>query len=103
MPIEFVVQRMVRFPDRVFYDFPCAALKMALCRLPFFALFLAFLVDRLHWMKNHVWCSKAMNPDSFRSMDAQNTSASEERNAAARRLQNYLRLVKQRNLILFTV
>lgn len=103
MPIEFVVQRMVRFPDRVFYDFPCAALKMALCRLPFFALFLAFLVDRFHGMKNHVWCSKAMNPDSFRSMDAQNTSASEERNAAARRLQNFLRLVKQRNLILFTV
>jgi len=103
MPIEFVTQRMPRFPDRVFYDFACASLKMALCRLPFIALFLAFLVDRFHWLKNHVWCSKAMNPDSFRSLDAQNTSASEERNAASRRLQNFLRLVKQRNFILFTV
>ena len=76
---------------------------MALCRLPFVALFLAFLVDRFHWMRNHVFCSKAMNPDSYKSMDGQNTSASEERNAASRRLQNFLRLVKQRNFILFTV
>jgi len=51
----------------------------------------------------HVWCSKAMNPDSFRSLDAQNTSASEERKAASRRLPHFLRLVKQRNFILFTV
>ena len=103
MPIEFVAQRMPRFPERIFYDFACAALKMALCRLPFVALFLAFLVDRFHWMRNHVFCSKAMNPDSYKSMDGQNTSASEERNAASRRLQNFLRLVKQRNFILFTV
>ncbi|OSX73408.1 hypothetical protein BU14_0350s0001 [Porphyra umbilicalis] len=103
MPIEFVVQRMPRFPDRIFYDFACACLKMALCRLPYIALFLAMLVDRFHWLKNHIWCSKAMNPDSYKSMDAQNTSASEERNAASRRLQNFLRLVKQRNFILFTV
>jgi len=70
MPIEFVTQRMPRFPDRVFYDFASASLKMALCRLPFIDLFLAFLVDRFHWLKNHVWCSKAMNPDSLRSLDA---------------------------------
>ena len=36
-------------------------------------------------------------------LEAQNTSASEERNAASRRLPHFLRLVKQHNFILFTV
>lgn len=52
---------------------------------------------------NHISCSRAMSPDSYRSVDAQNTSASEERNAASRRLQNFLRLCNQQNFILFTV
>jgi len=103
MPIEFVMQRMPSMPERIFYDFACAALKLALCRLPFAALVLAYLVDRFHWLKNHVWCSKAMNPDSYSTVDAENTSASEERNAAARGVQNFLRLMKQRNFILVTV
>lgn len=103
MPIEFVAQRMPTMPDRVIYDFSCASLKTSLARLPYFALFVSWLVDRFHWFKNHVWCSKAMNPDSYVSVDGLNTSASEERNAASRRLQNFLRLVNQRNFILFTV
>lgn len=103
MPIDFVAQRMPSIPERIFYDFACAALKMALARLPFYALFLTVLVDRFHWAKNHVWCSKVMNPDSYVSVDGRNTSASEVRNAASRRLQNFLRLVNQRNFILFTV
>lgn len=65
--------------------------------------FLDFLVDRFHWLQNDVWCSKAMNPDSFKSMDSQITSASEERSAASRRLRIFLRLLKQRNFISFTV
>jgi len=103
MPIEFVVQRMPSMPERIFYDFACATLKLALCRLPFAALFIAWLVDRFHWIQNHVWCSQAMNPDSYTSVDAQNTSASEEKNAGARRIQNFLRLMKQSNFILVTV
>lgn len=103
MPIEFVAQRMVTMPDAIIYDFACAALKTSLARLPLLALIITFLVDRFHWFMNHVWCSKAMNPDSYAAADGQNTSASEERNAASRRLQNFLRLVNQRNFILFTV
>lgn len=94
MPIEFVAQRMQTWPSAVVYDFSCASLKTALARLPYLALIIAFLVDRFHWFKNYVWCSKAMNPDSYANVDGQNTSASEERNAASRRLQNFLRLVK---------
>jgi len=103
MPIEFVAQRMPSMPDRIFYDFACATLKLALCRLPFIAIFLAFVVDRFHWLMNHVWCSKVMSPDSYTSVKAENSSASEERNAAARGVQNFLRLMKQRNFILVTV
>lgn len=52
---------------------------------------------------NHISCYKDMNPNSSESVDAQNTSASEERNAASRRLQYFLRLCNQQNFILFTV
>lgn len=38
MPIEFVVQRMLIMPAFIVYDFACAALKTALCRLPWVAL-----------------------------------------------------------------
>lgn len=94
MPIEFAAQRMQTWPSAMVYDFSCASLKTALARLPYLALIIAFLVDRFHWFKNYVWCSKAMNPDSYANVDGQNTSASEERNAASRQLQNFLRLVK---------
>lgn len=103
MPVEFVAQRMLRPPDRIFYDFSCASLKTALCRLPLLALFIVFLVDRFHSLKNHVACSKAMRPDAYQPVDAQNSPASEERNAASRRLQNFLRLSNQQNFILFTM
>lgn len=103
MPIEFVAQRMRTMPDQVIYDFSCVSLKTSLARLPYFALFISWMVDRFHWFKNHVWWRKAMNPDSYVSVDGLNTSASEERNGASRRLQNFLRLVNQRNFILFTV
>lgn len=103
MPIEFMAQRMATMPESIFYDFACAALKTALARLHFFAIVLAFLVDHLHWCKNHNWCSKAMNPDSYASVDGRNTSASEERIATSLRLQNVLPLVKQRKDFLFTV
>lgn len=103
MPAEFIAQRMPHPPDRIFYDFSCASLKTSLCRLPLLAVFVSWLVDRFHWLMNHISCSKAMNPDSYKSVDAQNTSASEERNAASRRLQNFLRLCNQQNFILFTI
>jgi len=50
MPIEFAAQRFQRFADRIFYEIASASLKTALCRLPFVALFLAFLVDLFHWL-----------------------------------------------------
>lgn len=103
MPIEFEAQRMRTMPDGMLYDFSCAALKTALARLPLFALFLACLVHRFHRFKNHVCCSKAMNPDLYTWADGRNSSASEERKAASRRLQNFLLLVNQRNFFLFTV
>lgn len=70
MPIGFVPQRMVTMLDFIFYDFACAALKTALARLPFFALFPAFLLDTFHWFKNHVWCGLVMNPDSHSAAGA---------------------------------
>lgn len=103
MPIELIAQRMPTMPDWVVYDFACATLKTALSRLPVFGTFVSKVVDRFHWFRNHLWCSKAMNPDSHVPLDGRNTSASEERNAASRRLQNFLRLVNQRNFILFTI
>lgn len=99
MPIEFIVQRFPILPRRVVYDFSCASLKSALCRLPEVALSVSFLVDRFHWYKNHVLCSQAMNPDSYESMWGINTSASEERNALARRQECILRKMTQDNFI----
>lgn len=102
MPIGFIVQRFVTLPDVVVYDFSCATLKTALCRLPSVARTMRFLVDRSHWRKNHVIFSKGMNPDSYSSMEGVNTSSSEERNALSRRQENHLRLLKQENFIIST-
>jgi len=102
MPIEFIVQRCATLPSKVVYDFSCATLKTALCRLPYVARCVSFFVDRFHWRKNHVSCSKAMNPDSYSSMESINTSSSEERNALSRRQEHHLRLMNQDNFILFT-
>jgi len=102
MPIEFIVQRCLELPSRVIYDFACATLKTALCRLPFVALTVQFSVDGFDWRKNHVFCTKAMNPDSYTLMEGINTSSSEERNALSRRQEHHLRLMKQENFMLFT-
>jgi len=102
MPIELIVQRCLELPSRVIYDFACATLKTALCRLPFVALAVQFSVDRFHWHKNHELCTKAMNPDSYTSMEGVNTSSSEKRNALSRRQEHHLRLMKQENFMLFT-
>ncbi|GAB0493151.1 hypothetical protein MMPV_004424 [Pyropia vietnamensis] len=103
MPIEFVVQRFVTFPDAIVYDFACATLKTALVRLPDVAKDVKMLVDRFHWGKSHTDCSLAMCPDAYKSMDGVNTSSSEERNALSRRQQHHLRLMKQDQFIYFTV
>jgi len=102
MPIEFITQRCATLPSQVVYDFSCATLKTALCRLPLVARTVSFLVDRFHWRKNHVSCTKAMNPDSYFSMECINTSSSEERNALSRRQEHHLRLMNQDNFIIFT-
>ncbi|OSX79179.1 hypothetical protein BU14_0085s0030 [Porphyra umbilicalis] len=102
MPIEFITQRCATLPSQVVYDFSCATLKTALCRLPLVARAVSFLVDRFHWRKNHVSCTKAMNPDSYSSMESINTSSSEERNALSRRQEHHLRLMNQDNYIIFT-
>ena len=102
MPIEFITQRCATLPSQVVYDFSCATLKTALCRLPLVARAVSFLVDRFHWRKNHVSCTKAMNPDSYSSMESINTSSSEERNALSRRQEHHLRLMNQDNFIIFT-
>ena len=102
MPIEVMVQHCLELLSRVIYDFACATLKTTLCRLPFVALAVQFSVDRFHWRKNHVLCTKAMNPDSYTSMEGVNTSSSEERNALSRRQEHHLRLLKQENFMLFT-
>lgn len=103
MPIEFIVERCVTMPSVVVHDFGRATLKTALCRMPFIARLVSFRVDRFHWRRNHVLCSKAMNPDSYGSMDGINTSSSEERNALSRRQEHHLRLMNQDNFIIFSV
>ena len=102
MPIEFILQRCATLPSQVVYDFSCATLKTALCRMPYVARCVSFLVDRFHWRKNHVSCTKAMNPDSYESMESINTSSSEERNALSRRQEHHVRLMNQDNFIIFT-
>eukprot|EP00170_Pyropia_yezoensis_P003938 contig_16316_g3949 len=102
MPIEFIVQRCRRLPFKVVYDFSCATHKSALCRLPYVGRVVVFLVDRFHWLKNHLAWSMARNPDSYVDMDDINTSSSEERNALSRRQEHHLRLMNQDNFITFT-
>jgi len=102
MPVEFITQRCVTLPSHVIYDFSCATLKTALCRLPFVARAVSFLVDRFHWRKNQVSCTKAMNPHSYCSMESIKTSSSEERNALSRRQEHHVRLMNQDNFIIFT-
>jgi len=102
MPVEFITQRCATLPSQVIYDFSCATLKTELCRLPFVARAVSFLVDRFHWRKNHVSCTKAMNPDSYCSMESINTSSSEERNALSRRQEHHIRLMNQDNFVIFT-
>lgn len=102
IPIEFIVQRCRRLPFKVVYDFSCATHKSALCRLPYVGKVVVFLVDRFHWLKNHLACSKARNPDSYADMDDINTSSSEERNAISRRQEHHMRLMNQDNFITFT-
>eukprot|EP00168_Porphyra_purpurea_P005763 TRINITY_DN16877_c0_g1_i1.p2 TRINITY_DN16877_c0_g1~~TRINITY_DN16877_c0_g1_i1.p2 ORF type:complete len:151 (+),score=16.79 TRINITY_DN16877_c0_g1_i1:139-591(+) len=94
MPIESVMQRFAIFPDVIVYDFACASLKTALVWLPHVAKKVSLRVDRFHWRKSHVDCTKAMCPNSFVSMDGTNTSSSEERNALSRRQQHHLRQMK---------
>jgi len=102
MPVELITQRCATLPSQVIYDFSCATLKTALCRLPFVARAVSFLVDRFHWRKNHVSCTKAMNPDSYCSMESINTSSSEERNALSRRQEHHVRLMNQDNFVILT-
>ena len=102
MPIEFIRQRLATLPPQVVYDFSCATLKTALCRLPLVARTVSFLMDRFHWRKHHVSCTRAMNPDSYCSMECINTPSSEERNALPRRQEHHVRLMNQVNFIIFT-
>jgi len=102
MPIEFILRRFAKLPAQVVYDFSCATLKTALCRMPFVARCVSFLVDRFHWRKNHVPCTKAMNPDPYESMETINTSSSEERNALSRRQEHHVRLMNQDKFVTFT-
>jgi len=84
------------------YDFFCATLQTTLCRLPLVARVVLFFVDRLHWRKNHVSCTKAMNLDSYCSMKSINTSSSEKRNSISCRQEHHLWLMNQGNIIIFT-
>jgi len=103
MPLEFVVQRFVKMPATIIYDFACATLKTALVRLPHLARVVCFKCDRFHWRENHTDCSACMCPDSYVSLDGVNTSSCEERNALSRRQQHHLRQMKQDQFITFTV
>jgi len=103
MPLEFVVQRFVKMPCTIIYDFACATLKTALVRLPYLARVTSFKCDRFHWRENHTDCSACMCPDSYVSLDGVNTSSCEERNALSRRQQHHLRQMRQDQFITFTV
>lgn len=65
MHVEFIVQRMRTLPRNVVRDFSCESLMMPLARISLVAIIVAFIMERFHWFKNHVWCSKAMNPDCY--------------------------------------
>lgn len=58
MPTEFIVQRCKMLRRQVIHDFACASLKVFFSRLPYVSLRVGFCVDRFHWHKNHVLCSK---------------------------------------------
>jgi len=101
-PIELITQRGATLPSQVVYDVFCTTLKTTLCRLPLVARVVLCLVDRLQWRKNHVSCTKAMNPDSYCSMKSINTFSSEERNSISFRQEHHLWLMNQGNIIIFT-
>jgi len=103
MPLEFAAQRFMQPPSTIIYDFACATLNSALVRLLYLARRIDLKCDRFHWRENHTYCSCAMNPDSYVSLDGVNTSACEERDALSRRQQHHLRQMKQDQFITFTV
>lgn len=102
MPLDFVVSRMPTLPSSIIYDFACGTHKAAACRVPRVAKLVNTSVDAFHFRKSHKTCSSARCPTSFESLLGVNTSSSEQRNAATKRLVSFIRLLNQRNFLTFS-
>lgn len=102
MPLEFVVSRLPTLPTSIIYDFACGTHKAAACRVPQVAKLVNTSVDAFHFRSSHKTCSAARCPTSYASLLGYNTSSSEQRNAATRRLKQFITLLNQRNFLTFS-
>lgn len=102
MPLDFIVSRLPSLPSSVIYDFACGTHKAAACRVPRVARLVNTCVDAFHFRSSHKTCSNARCPTSYESLLGVNTSSSEQRNAASRRLKQFITLLNQRNFLTFS-
>lgn len=102
MPLDFIVSRLPSLPTSIIYDFACGTHKAAACRVPRIAKLVNTSVDAFHFRSSHKTCSAARCPTSYASLLGYNTSSSEQRNAATRRLKQFITLLNQRNFLTFS-
>lgn len=102
MPLDFICSRLPTMPKTVIYDFACGTHRAATCRVPRAAMTVRMCVDLFHFRKGHSSCSTAMSPPAYETLLGVNTSSSEQRNAATRRLKPFIRLLNQRNFLTFS-
>ena len=98
-PFDFLSCYFKEAPKVVVYDFACALHEYCMNRLPDFFKNTRFVVDRFHWF-NHRACARSYDIRAFAALNAVNTIAAEQNNAALKRIKATVTRMKQRPFML---